>query len=211
MITLANLKAGYKGTTVLDIPSLTIAQGQKFLLKGASGSGKTTLLYALAGIGEIQSGTVTVNGTNLYELAESERDKFRGHHIGIVFQTLHLVKSLTVRENVLLAASINNTAPDMAYINELLTQTDIADIADKPATQISQGQAQRAAIVRAMVMKPALLLADEPTSGLDDRAAANVMNLLKHIVTTHKTTLVVASHDNRITADFDFVYNVEGK
>lgn len=203
MLSVTNLKTGYDGKTVVDLADLTVSKGAKCLIRGNSGCGKTTLLYALAGLGDIQQGRVVINQTDIYALAESARDHFRGKNIGIVFQTLHLVKSLTVIENILLGAFVSNAEQNTAWAEVLLDKLGIADLRNRSAAEISQGQAQRVAIARALLNKPALLLADEPTSSLDHTAAMQVIALLKDLSSETQTTLIVSSHDDRIMHEFE--------
>ena len=203
MLIVNRLIAGHDGQTIVALPELTLQPRQHCLLYGASGSGKTTLLHALAGFGTRISGEVKVNDTDLYTLTETQRDRFRGQHIGIIFQTLHLVKSLTVLENLMLAPFVTKQTQDIACAKTLLAKLDIADLGDKSAAAISQGQAQRVAIARALLNKPAVLLADEPTSSLDDQAAENVIQTLLALAAESGTILIVSSHDNRIKHLFD--------
>lgn len=202
MLTLKNLTSGYAGKAVITNQSLQLSQGEKCLITGMSGSGKTTLLYALAGLGDVISGTVLVNDNDIYAMPSAMRDAYRGQNIGIIFQTLHLVKSLSVMDNVLLSAFAANRAQDTARAEYLLERLGIAALKNKPATEISQGQAQRVAIARALLGKPLLLLADEPTSSLDDQSADSVMRLLSELATETVATLVVSSHDARIKHHF---------
>ena len=203
MLTISNLKTGYGDKTVVDLKAFNVDKGKKCLIRGISGSGKTTLLYAIAGLGDIQNGTVSVEGTDIYKLSEGERDRFRGEKLGIVFQTLHLVKSLTVLENILLGSFVNKRDQNVPYARELLARLGIAELVDRPASDISQGQAQRVAIARALLNKPALLLADEPTSSLDSKSALQVIALLKSLSAETGATLLVSSHDDRIQNEFD--------
>lgn len=203
MLAVKDLKAGYGGKTVVTLLALTVEKGHKFLIRGESGSGKTTLLYAIAGLGEINGGSVTIEQTDIYGLNEGARDRFRGEKIGIVFQTLHLVKSLTVLENILLGSFVNKREQNTAWAEELLKRLGIAELRDRPATDISQGQAQRVAIARALLNKPALLLADEPTSSLDNKSATAVIALLKSLSAETGATLLISSHDDRIAGEFD--------
>ena len=203
MITLTNLQAGYGQKTMLNLAHYHIAPGAKCLITGPSGSGKTTLLYALAGLADVQAGQVIVNGTNIYALIAAERDHFRGANIGIVFQTLHLLKSLSVLDNLLLGAFLGHKPQDQLWAKTLLEKLDIAHLANSLVTDISQGQAQRVAIARAVMNKPKLLLADEPTSSLDDVSAKQVIDLLQELALETGATLVVSSHDSRIKSAFD--------
>lgn len=208
MLNVTNLQTGYEGKVVVTLPSLKIEKGQKCLIRGESGSGKTTLLYAIAGLGEIRGGSVNVEQTDIYSLDESARDKFRGEKIGIVFQTLHLVKSLTVLENILLGSFVNKREQNIARAEELLKRLGISELRDRPAPAISQGQAQRVAIARALLNRPTLLLADEPTSGLDGKSARQVVSLLKSLSAETGATLLVSSHDERIQSEFDQTINL---
>ncbi|MFA7275528.1 MAG: ATP-binding cassette domain-containing protein [Pseudobdellovibrionaceae bacterium] len=210
MLAVTHLKAGYAGRTVISIPQLTITQGQKTLLLGFSGSGKTTCLLAFAGLAETQTGEVHLKGQNLYALCPSERDLFRGRHIGFMFQALHLVRCLSVKENILLPAFAARLDVDQDYVVSLLDRLGIADLMDKPVTDISQGQAQRVAFARALVTSPSLVLADEPTSSLDDASAQKVIDLFTALTAETHATLIVASHDQRIAKAFDVVLDVEG-
>jgi ABC-type lipoprotein export system ATPase subunit len=203
MLTISNLKTGYDGKAVVDLKAFNVEKGKRCLIRGTSGSGKTTLLYAIAGLGDIQGGTVSVAGADVYKLSEGERDRFRGEKMGIVFQTLHLVKSLTVLENILLGSFVNKREQNVSWAKELLSRLGIAELAERPASEISQGQAQRVAIARALLNKPALLLADEPTSSLDSKSALQVIALLKSLTAETGATLLVSSHDDRITGEFD--------
>ena len=203
MITLTNLQAGYGSKTILNLAHYHIAPGAKCLITGPSGSGKTTLLYALAGLSDIQAGQAVINTTDLYALSAAERDHFRGANIGIVFQTLHLIKSLSVLDNVLLGAFLGHKPQDLLWAKMLLKKLDIAHLANSLVTNISQGQAQRVAIARALMNKPKLLLADEPTSSLDDVSANQVLALLQNLADDTGATLVVSSHDSRIKQAFN--------
>lgn len=210
MLAIRDLKTGYRERTVVELPFFNVEKGARCLLRGPSGSGKTTLLYAIAGLGNVQRGTVSLEGTDLYKLGEEERDRLRGEKIGFIFQTLHLVKSLTVLENVLLGSFVNRRIQNVSWAKDLLKRLEIADLADRPATDISQGQAQRVAIARAMLNKPALLLADEPTSSLDNTSAGQVIGLLKAISAEAGMTLLVSSHDDRIAREFGQILELGG-
>ena len=203
MLRINNLKAGYGRQIVVDLDDLQVDQGRSCLIRGKSGSGKTTLLYTIGGLMPPVSGSVQLAGTDIYGLDEAARDSLRGKKIGIVFQTLHLVKSLIVMENIMLGAFMAGAAQDRIWAAELLERLGIAGLGETPATAISQGQAQRVAIARALLNKPQLVLADEPTSSLDDASAAQVINLLKSLSAETGAALLVSSHDARIVNEFD--------
>ena len=165
---------------------------------GPSGSGKTTALHVLAGILRPTSGQVTVANQDLTALSPSALDRFRGKNIGIVLQRLHLIDSLTVLNNLLLAQYMAGETQDAARVREVLASLDLGDKANARPHELSHGQAQRVAVARAVVNKPKLLLADEPTSNLDDARCFQVLDLLLAQAKVCSATLVIATHDQRI-------------
>jgi ABC-type lipoprotein export system ATPase subunit len=185
-------------TSILQGFSLRVPQGDACLILGPSGSGKTTLLSILAGLQSPDSGTVCYDGASLYDLSESERDQFRGQRIGILFQTFHLIKPLTVRQNLLLAYSMPGKTPDAAHVEAVLERLGLKEKAGQNAGTLSVGEAQRLALARAIVGKPTWLLCDEPTSSLDDHNAEAMMRLLKHEAKQVGTSLIVVTHDRRV-------------
>ncbi len=202
MLIVNNVEAGYHGKPILDIKNISLSKGESLLIRGQSGSGKTTLLNVIAGLHKPNKGKVCINETVIYELAEPSRDKFRGQHIGLVFQTLHLIKSLNVVENVLLGSYAQNKSQDTKLALDLLERVGIADLAHKNSSEISQGQAQRVAIARALINRPVLLLADEPTSSLDNKSTDGVIDLLKSLSSEAGTSLLITSHDDRLKNHF---------
>lgn len=202
MIALHDLRHGYDGTPVLDLPARTVPQGGRLLVLGPSGSGKTTLLHVLAGILRPDAGRVEVAGQDVYALSESARDRFRGRTLGLVFQRLHLLGALTVAQNLRLAPALAGLPPDDARVREVLAALDLGNKADAFPHQLSAGQRQRVAIGRAVMNRPRVLLADEPTASLDDCRTAAVLRLLLDQAEAHGATLVVATHDRRIMDAF---------
>ena len=198
MFSLQNLTRAYDGTTVLNVASWKAAQGAQWLMLGPSGSGKTTLLHVLAGILRPTSGQVSVAEQDLMALSASKLDRFRGKNIGIVLQRLHLIDSLSVLNNLLLAQYLAGEPQDAARAREVLASLDLADKAGARPHELSHGQAQRVAVARAVVNKPKLLLADEPTSNLDDVRCVQVLDLLLDQAKVCGATLVIATHDQRI-------------
>jgi putative ABC transport system ATP-binding protein len=190
----------YGGKAALDIPDWTVTQGEQWLVLGPSGSGKTTLLHALAGILRPTAGRVEVAGQDLSALGAAALDRFRGRHIGIVLQKLHLVGSLSVLQNVCLAQYLAGLPQDEARAREALASLGIADKALARPAELSQGQAQRVAIARAVVNRPQLLLADEPTANLDDAHCAEAAELLTGQARACNATLLIATHDQRVKA-----------
>jgi putative ABC transport system ATP-binding protein len=161
---------------------------------------KTTLLHVLAGILRPSAGSASIAGQDLHALSAAELDRFRGRNIGIVLQRLHLLPSLTVAENVQLAQFLAGLPQDHARVHEVLAGLDLADKAAVRPHELSHGQAQRAAIARAVVNRPRLLLADEPTSNLDDARCAQALDLLLSQAAACGATLVIATHDQRVKA-----------
>jgi putative ABC transport system ATP-binding protein len=203
MIALHDVRHGYGGQLILDLPQLTVPQGGRLLMLGPSGSGKSTLLHVLAGILRPDAGRAEVAGQDLYALGEHARDVFRGKHLGLVFQRLHLIGALTVAQNLRLAPALAGLPAGTARVREVLAALDLADKADAYPHQLSVGQQQRVAIGRAVMNHPRVLLADEPTASLDDRRTEAVLKLLLEQAEANGATLVVATHDRRIMGAFE--------
>jgi len=198
MFAVDNLVHAYEERDVLRVASWRAEQGAHWLILGPSGSGKTTLLHALAGILKPTAGSITVAEQDFGVLSPAELDRFRGRHIGMVLQRLHLVSSLTVLNNLLLAQYMAGEAQSAARAREVLGSLDLADKANAHPHELSHGQAQRVAVARAVVNKPKLLLADEPTSNLDDARCMQALDLLQAQAKACGATLVIATHDGRI-------------
>ncbi|MBL8521472.1 MAG: ATP-binding cassette domain-containing protein [Betaproteobacteria bacterium] len=190
---------------------LVVEPGQNTLILGPSGSGKTTLLNLLAGLALPAQGEVRFRDQSLAALDESARDRLRGRHMGFVLQRLHLIASLNVVDNILLAQRLAGSAPDPARARALLARLGLGVHAERMPAQLSQGEAQRVALARALVHRPSLILADEPTSALDDANCAAVISLLLEQAAAEGATLVAATHDARIKAHFSQVLSLPGR
>ncbi len=197
---------------LLAIAELRIAAGETVFLRGPSGSGKSTLLGLLGGVLTPQRGTVRVLGTELASLGASARDRFRGEHIGFIFQMFNLIPYLTVRENVMLPArfsaarSARLTGITVAAEAERLLAAlglGAAQLIDRPVTELSIGQQQRVAAARALLGRPELIVADEPTSALDHDAREAFLRLLLAECRSLQSTLVFVSHDSSLAPQFD--------
>ena len=206
MFELTSVVHRYGAVRAVAVPHWRAEEGQAWLLSGPSGCGKTTLLHVLAGLVVPVEGLVNVAGTALRSLSEGERDRWRGRTVGLVPQRLHLVGALDVRDNLRLAQSLPGLPRDDDRIMALLQSVGIADLARRYPRQLSQGQAQRVAVARAVVNRPKLLLADEPTANLDDAHAAQALELLRAQAVEAGATLVVASHDNRVKPLLPFAF-----
>lgn len=209
MLDLQDTVLGYGKKAVLHMGTLRIGPGGQCLISGASGSGKTTLLYSVAGLIPVLAGSVEINKTNITTMTETQRDRFRGRNIGIIFQTLHLVRSLTVLDNLLLASYATDLKQNKERARHMLHRLGIEDKRDELPGNLSQGQAQRVAIARAVLHKPSLILADEPTSSLDDKSCARVIEILLQVAREAGAALLIATHDNRIRPHFTQVMNFE--
>ena len=208
MISIKSVAHSYSGTSKINFKDWQINDGEQWLLLGESGSGKTTLLHILTGILKPSNGEVNIDETSIYQLSSKELDQFRGRNIGIIFQRPHLIKSLTIEENLKLAQSFANLPTDSHRIDEVLTSLDIANKKKAYPNELSQGQLQRVSIARAVINKPALLIADEPTSSLDDKNATAVLQLLLEQSGLNQATLVVATHDKRVKDAFTHTYSL---
>jgi ABC-type lipoprotein export system ATPase subunit len=198
MIQVRDLSYQYKANNVLRFPDFTLGKGEHCLLLGESGSGKTTLLHLLGGLLKVQHGTIIINQTDLSNLSESGLDHFRRKNIGFVFQRNHLVRALTVKQNLLLSPYLAGIRQDTQRVQDLLSALGIPETLDAEISSLSQGQQQRVAIARAVLNNPAVILADEPTSALDDKNCEKVISLLRQIAEKNNITLVVATHDHRL-------------
>ena len=210
MFQLNNIRHTYSADLTIAFPDWQASQGEHWLLAGASGSGKTTLLHILAGLRRPSAGSVTVAGSNLYELGGSRADQFRGQHIGLVLQKPHLLPTLNVEENLRLAQYMAGLPQDGRRIAEVLETLGMAAKHRAMPQQLSQGQAQRVSIARAVLNRPQLLLADEPTASLDDENAFGVLQLIEGQAQICNATLVIATHDARVKNRMPKQYKLDG-
>nr|WP_294874496.1 ATP-binding cassette domain-containing protein [uncultured Pedobacter sp.] len=208
MIALNAVAHNYENGQRIGFKDWQVDDGSQWLLLGASGSGKTTLLHILTGILKPLQGSVVINGTSIYDLSSKHLDQFRGRNVGIIFQRPHLIKSLTIKENLVMAQSFANLPTDLNRVQEVLASLGIADKKDAYPSELSQGQLQRVSIARAVINRPTLLIADEPTSSLDDKNAAAVLELLITQSSINQATLIVATHDKRIKDAFTNTYEL---
>ena len=192
---------------VLDVPSFAVEKGEQVALVGSSGSGKTTLLHTIAGIVTPDSGQVvhvTADETvDIATLPEPLRDRFRGSHIGYIFQTHHLLPGFTALENVMLGMSFTGRAADPKWGERLLREVGLGDRLHYRPAKMSVGQQQRVAVARALANRPALVLADEPTGALDHVNAGQVLGLIRSLCTEIGASLVIVTHDRVIASEFD--------
>ena len=209
-------RAGADTVRALDCRALSVGSGVSVAVTGRSGSGKSTLIGVLAGLTVPTAGSVTIGETEITTLSESARTAFRKSAIGVVYQTDNLLPFLTVTENVLLqlslsAAGASSTDPAEAAtrVQELLTLLGLGDLGDRLPDELSGGQRQRAAVARAVVHRPSLVLADEPTGALDEANARSVIELLAQLQQDLGATLVVVTHDPMVAARMQRIVHLE--
>ncbi len=210
VIALDDVQFGYGRRLVLDVPRLWIEQGSSVLLRGISGGGKSTLLGLLAGVLLPGKGSVEVAGHALQAMRGAARDRFRADHLGVIFQQFNLLPFLSVRDNIALGLRFSRLRSERisgsvdAEIVRLLRalQLDPA-LMQRRAGTLSAGQQQRVAAARALIGRPALLLADEPTSALDREAATAFLQLISAQCRAAGTTVLVVSHDDSLQPLFD--------
>jgi putative ABC transport system ATP-binding protein len=198
MIAIRNLTFQYNSNASISFPDFTVARGEHCLLLGESGSGKTTLLHLLGGLLRGYQGSVKVDDTELSTLSEKELDRFRGRHVGFIFQRNHLINALTVEKNIMLSPFLAGLKPNHERYGNILASLGLSEKKHAHVTALSHGQAQRVAIARAVINHPSIIFADEPTSALDDSNCEKVIDLLLNVAQTQNTTLIVATHDQRV-------------
>ncbi len=208
MLLTRDIEFAYGPTTGFRFPDVDLKKGEHWLITGPSGCGKTTFLHLMAGLLRPDKGYVRINGVDITSLNPSRVDRIRGTEIGIVFQTPHFIRSLTVAENILIAMYLNGLKEDKNRVTELLTQLNIREKFDSKPNQLSQGELQRLSIARALINRPSVILADEPTSSLDDDNCEEAVSLLKKQAEATGVTLAVISHDNRLRSIFDNVIHL---
>ena len=193
----------------LDGIDLSIEKGKFTAIIGASGSGKTTLLNMIGGLDTPDEGEVIVDGVNLSGLKEKELAVFRRSKVGFVYQNFNLVPTLTVKENILFPLSLAGSTPDQRFFADVMQELWLQDRLNAYPHELSGGGQQRAAIARALIAKPAILLADEPTGNLDVKSGQNVLGLLKMSVETYHQTLIMITHNLEIAQMADRVLRME--
>jgi putative ABC transport system ATP-binding protein len=195
--------------TILAEVDLQIAGGETVAIVGASGAGKSTLLALLAGLDEPSTGQVWLNGAELTALDEDGRAAVRARHVGFVFQSFHLVPSLTAIENVMLPLELAGLPNARATAAEVLAHVNLSPRREHYPRQLSGGEQQRVAIARAFVTRPAVLFADEPTGNLDSVTGERIIELLFELNRAAQTTLVVVTHDQAIAQRCSRIIRIE--
>ena len=204
--------AGRADVEVFSDLSLTLEEGELATLIGPSGSGKSTLLHLLGTLDKPTSGEILIEGVNVAKMNDKEVSAFRNRRIGFIFQFHHLLPEFTALENVAMPAMIAgqsfNDVRERAI--ELLTDVGLAERIDHRPAMLSGGEAQRVAVARAFLMKPALILADEPTGNLDSRNSELLFNIILNLSRKHQQTFLIATHNLDLAKDSDRILHLEG-
>ena len=200
---------GANAVTALDHVNLTVQKGEFVSIVGPSGSGKSTLLHILGGVDKPTSGQVMVDGVELSALDETRLAVFRRRQIGLVYQFYNLIPVLTVGENLTLPLLLDQRRPDAGQVRALAGELGIGDRLNALPGQLSGGQQQRVSIGRALLTRPALVLADEPTGNLDRKNSASIVELLKSFHKKYSQTLILITHDPEIALQADRILSLE--
>ena len=193
----------------LDGVNLSIENGEFLAIVGTSGSGKSTLLHMLGGLDRPTSGSVTVDGKEIFSLKDEELTIFRRRKIGFIFQNYNLVPVLNVYENIVLPIELDGNEPDENYLTQIIDTLGLNSKLQNLPNNLSGGQQQRVAIARALASKPAIILADEPTGNLDSKTSQDVMGLLKVTSDKFKQTIVMITHNEEIAQLADRIIRIE--
>ena len=201
--------AGETEVRALDGVDLTVEKGEFVAVVGTSGSGKSTLLHMLGGLDRPTSGSVTVDGREVFSLKDETLTIFRRRKIGFVFQNYNLVPVLNVYENIVLPIQLDGKEPDQGYLDQIIATLGLEKKLQSLPNNLSGGQQQRVAIARALAAKPAILLADEPTGNLDSKTSQDVMGLLKVTSQRFAQTIVMITHNEEIAQMADRIVRIE--
>jgi putative ABC transport system ATP-binding protein len=202
------LEAAGRPVTILDSITLTIPAKQTVAIVGSSGSGKSTLLGLMAGLDRPTSGTIELDGTDITAMSESRMARFRREKIGYIFQSFHLIPTLTAMENVAVPLELSGDRRAGQRAAELLAAVGLSDRMGHYPVQLSGGEQQRVAVARAFACRPPILLADEPTGNLDSATGAQIIDLLLSLHRDHGTTLVLVTHDPMLATSLQRVVSL---
>ena len=201
--------SGETAVKALDDVSLEVSKGEFVAIVGQSGSGKSTLLHMLGAMDYPDSGTLTVDGEDVFSMNDGALAQYRRRKAGFVFQFFNLLPVMTAKENILIPLSLDGQKADEAYLNEIAETMGIADRLSHYPHQLSGGQQQRVAIARAMISKPAVILADEPTGNLDSASGNEILSLLKTTIKKYDQTLILITHDMNVAEKADRIITIK--
>ena len=200
--------SGETAVQALKQASFSVPRGEFVAVVGESGSGKSTLLNLIGGLDTPTAGKVYIDGRDIFAMKERNLTIFRRRNIGFIFQSFHLIPELTVEQNIIFPVLLDYRKPDRKYLEELLAVLGLSDRRHHLPGQLSGGQQQRVAIGRALITRPALILADEPTGNLDTRNTSEVIALLKEASHLYEQTIVMITHSQRIAQAADRILRV---
>lgn len=200
--------SGEAAVQALKNVSFSVPKGEYVAIVGESGSGKSTLLNMIGALDTPTSGKVLIDGKDMFAMKEKNLTIFRRRNIGFIFQAFNLIPELTVEQNIVFPVLLDYQKPDRKYLEELLEVLNLRERRDHLPSQLSGGQQQRVAIGRALIMRPALVLADEPTGNLDSRSSQDVMDLLCKASRHYQQTILMITHNMDLTSSADRVFQV---
>ena len=199
-------------TIAVDNVSFEVEKGEIVAIVGTSGSGKSTLLHMIGGVDKPTSGTIEINGVNIYELDEAKQAEFRRREVALIYQFYNLIPVLNVEENMCLPIKLDNKKVDEQKLNEMIETLGLRERRKNLPNELSGGQQQRVAIGRSLMQNPAILLADEPTGNLDSQNSKEIIELLKKSNKEYNQTIILVTHDEEIAKQADRIITInDGK
>lgn len=216
LLTVRNLSkiygSGNTSVKALDNVSFSVPKGEFVAIVGESGSGKSTLLNMIGGLDNPSSGEVIIDGKNIFSMDDEKLTVFRRRNIGFIFQHFNLISELNIEQNIIFPLLLDYEKPNKEYLEELLETLNLTKRRNNLPSQLSGGQQQRVAIGRALIRRPALILADEPTGNLDTENSNEVIALLKEAAKTYQQTIIMITHSRAIAQSADRILEVsDGK
>jgi len=214
MLEIVDLKKSYvdpdgNRISIIDMPRLSISEGEQVVLRGESGGGKTTLLHLISGIVGADSGSIKLDGIELTKFSETGRDRIRAAKMGYVFQTFNLLPAFTALENVKLGMTFARKKMNLERAKELIERVGLSDRMHYLPSQMSVGQQQRVAVARALANKPRLLLADEPTANVDPANQDRIIELIQTVCREDNVAILMVTHSDEISSRFGRVERLE--
>lgn len=200
--------SGDNQVAALSDIDLTVERGEFVAITGASGSGKSTLLHILGSVDQPTGGRVTIDGTDLASLNQTQAAVFRRRKVGLVYQFYNLIPTLTVRKNILMPLALDKKKPEKEYFDKIVNALGISEKLEALPHQLSGGQQQRVAIARSLIYRPALLLADEPTGNLDQKNSREIMDMLKLSNRNLEQTILLITHDEKVALEADRIITI---
>lgn len=201
--------SGGNQVMALDGIDFSVNKGEFVAVMGASGSGKSTLLHIIGSVDKPTGGKVTVDGTDISGLNQTQAAIFRRRKVGLIYQFYNLIPTLTVRKNILLPLALDKKKPNQEYFEKVIRSLGIAEKLEALPNQLSGGQQQRVAIARSLIYRPALLLADEPTGNLDQKNSKEIIDMLKLAGRNLEQTILLITHDEKVALEAERIITVE--